>query len=376
VQYHLGFVLEQELGHKTHALNIASRVAEDPEIVPSWFPLTIWDTEKLLPVIGKNWTIRSSRRSRDLIRRELKTKQLSALFFHTQSSTIFSVGLMRRIPSVISLDATSINIDEIAEAYNHVARPGSPIEELKRLTFRRAFRAAKLLITWNHWAKNSLINDYGIESEKIHVIDPGVDLGLWSGLGLDRPVNRPRPRILFAGMDFKRKGGDLLLQIFRDNFRDIAELHILTRVPIPPEPGVHVYTDLTSNDPRLRRLFGEADLFVLPTLGECSPRVIPEAMAARLPTISTKVGAIPEMIDEGRTGYLIAPGDGIALRDAIARLIADPALRRSMGEAGWAEAAARFDSRRNNDHLLSLLKGIARPEPAPTTAGFPAVSIP
>lgn len=374
--YHLGFVLEQELGHKTHALNIASRVAEDPEIEPSWFPLSIWDQEWLLPVIGKNWTIRASRRARDLVQRELRRKNLSSLFFHTQSAAIFSVGLMRRIPSIISLDATAINIDEIAEAYNHVAHPGSPIEELKRLTFRRAFRAARLLVAWNRWAKDSLVNDYGIEPEKIHVIDPGVDLGVWSGLGLDRPADRPKPRILFAGMDFKRKGGDLLLQVFRDHFRDVAELHIITRVPVDPEPGVFIYGDLTSNDPRLVRLFGEADLFVLPTLAECSPRVIPEAMAARLPTISTRVGAIPELIDEGRTGYLIQPGDGNALREAIARLVADPALRRSMGEAGWAEAEARFDARRNNDRLLAMLKEIALPQPVPSPEGVAAVPVP
>jgi glycosyltransferase involved in cell wall biosynthesis len=62
-----------------------------------------------------------------------------------------------------------------------------------------------------------------------------------------------------------------------------------------------------------------------------------EAMAAGLPVLATRVGGVPELVRDGETGLVIAPGDVAAIRDGLARLLADPALRRKMGEAGRAD---------------------------------------
>jgi glycosyltransferase involved in cell wall biosynthesis/O-antigen/teichoic acid export membrane protein len=88
--------------------------------------------------------------------------------------------------------------------------------------------------------------------------------------------------------------------------------------------------------------YKRADLFVLPTYAECLPISMLEAMAAGLPIVSTTVGGIPDLIEDGVEGYLVAPGDVGALADRIARLINDPVERRRMGERARVKAL-RYD---------------------------------
>jgi glycosyltransferase involved in cell wall biosynthesis len=84
-----------------------------------------------------------------------------------------------------------------------------------------------------------------------------------------------------------------------------------------------------------RRIFGEADLFVFPSFfrQECFPLVILEAMQAGLPIITTREGAIPEIIDGGVNGIIINQKDNRALEYQIKRLINDSNLRLSLGKA-------------------------------------------
>jgi len=363
MSYRLGFVVEQTLGHKTISENLAACVAENPEIVPTWLPIPFENPASKIPVIGRNYSVRASLYARNLATRAHRAQPIDGFLFHTQVTSLFSHKLMRSVPTVISLDATPINYDSVGAGYNHTSNPGSLAEGIKLAINRRAFRVARKLVISNHWGKDSLVNDYGIAEEKVDVIDPGVNLALWSGVGEGRSRAEPRskPNILFVGGDFARKGGPLLLDVFRRHFRDVAELHLVTAEPIPPEPGVKVYHNLGSNADGLRRLFDQADLFVLPTLADVSSLASREAMAARLPVIVSAVGSIPELIEEGSSGFLIPEGDGDLLRQRIETLINDPNLRRSMGERGREIAVERFDSRKNMQTLLELLKQVARP---------------
>lgn len=74
-------------------------------------------------------------------------------------------------------------------------------------------------------------------------------------------------------------------------------------------------------------IYAAMDIFVLPSLNEGLPMTVLEAMAASRPVIATRVGAIPSVIADGRTGLLVEPRDGAGLASAIARLTADPDLR-------------------------------------------------
>lgn len=78
----------------------------------------------------------------------------------------------------------------------------------------------------------------------------------------------------------------------------------------------------------------ECDIFCLPSREDMGPLVCVEAMAQAKPIVSTLVGGIPEMVQDGKTGLLVPPGDATALAKAIARLAQDALLRQTMGAAG------------------------------------------
>jgi glycosyltransferase involved in cell wall biosynthesis len=243
----------------------------------------------------------------------------------------------------------------MAATYGH--RAGGPLDGLKHALTRTVFRRATALVTWSAWAKRSLVNDYAIPPDRVTVIPPGTDLRLWA---TERaPDSTATPRVLFVGGDLSRKGGYDLIEACAPLLPDQCELHIVTRVPLPARPGLFVYNDIEPNSPALRRLYAQADIFALPTYGDCLPLVLVEAMAAGLPVVATPIAGVPEVVEPGRTGYLVQPGDVANLRSALMTLIASPALRHRLGRAARVRAEQRFDARLNATRLRDLLLAIA-----------------
>jgi glycosyltransferase involved in cell wall biosynthesis len=163
-----------------------------------------------------------------------------------------------------------------------------------------------------------------------------------------------------VGADFERKGGDLLLRVFEQHFSDSAELHIVSSQAPEDLPGrVHVHRDLGPNDARLIALYASCDLLVLPTNADLVPWSVLEAMAMQLPVVSTGVGAIPEIVVHDVTGFIVPAGDAEALANAIAGLLSDPDLRRTMGKRGRERIENDFDAAINVPRILAVMKSLA-----------------
>ena len=117
------------------------------------------------------------------------------------------------------------------------------------------------------------------------------------------------------------------------------------------------------------RCYREADLFVLASRiardgdRDGLPNVLMEAQSQGLACVSTRLSAIPEIIDDGRTGVLVPAGDVAALAGAIAALARDPGRRRTLGEAAEARVRTAFEMQRGIDRLAALFGG-----PAPARA--------
>ena len=365
--------MEQTLGHVTHAQNLRAAAARQGGLAVTWIdiPFEVGRVERLVPGYRDNWSVRAGYRARSALTRESASGAFDALFFHTQVTALFSAGLMRRVPSVVSLDATPENFDTVGAAYGHRPAAGSWLDRRKHAMNRNALGAARALVAWSEWAAASVVRDYGIPRERIVVRAPGAPAAYFA-IGERRSADREGAapvRLLFVGGDFARKGGPALLAAVRDaRTRDAFELDVVTRDPVPATPGVVVHRNVRPNSPELFALYRQADVFVLPSLGECLSVALMEAAAAGLPLVSTNVGALGEAAVDGRSAIVVPPGDARSLRVAIERLVDDTALRTGLGRGAYALAKARFDADRNNREILELVASVARPAVARSVA--------
>lgn len=103
-----------------------------------------------------------------------------------------------------------------------------------------------------------------------------------------------------------------------------------------------------------RMLLQNSDLYVLPSRAEGLPISLLEAMCAGLPVVATTVGAIPSVIEDGKQGFLISPGDSKALADALTRLAYDKKLRSRLGKAARSRCAECYGVERAVKNYLRL----------------------
>jgi glycosyltransferase involved in cell wall biosynthesis len=362
------FVMEQTLGNVTHYRNLRDVMAEQTELAPTWLPIPfdVHGPARLVPLLRSNWSVRASWRARRALGAALAARRHDALFFHTQTAAIFSVGAMRSLPTVVSLDATPIKYDSVGHHYGHRPAGDGWIDRQKYRLTRRVFHAAARLVARSEWARQSLVDDYGVDPARIRVIAQEAAPAYFE-IGQRRQLGNARSssedglvRLLFVGGDFRRKGGPSLLECMRGSLADRCELHLVTQEAMPPQRNVHVHRGLGPNSADLLRLFAEADAFILPTMADCLPVVLMEATAAGLPIVTTDVGALAEAVRDGESGILVRAGDARALQRAVEVLVGDAQLRHRMGRAGHALARQKFDVHRNGRALLDLLLEVAQ----------------
>lgn len=100
------------------------------------------------------------------------------------------------------------------------------------------------------------------------------------------------------------------------------------------------------------------DFFVLPSLWEGFGIALLEAMAAGLPVAASRVGGIPEVVEDGRTGLLAPPGDAEALAAVLSELFAHPARREDLGRAGLERVREKFSLEKNIAQLETIYRGL------------------
>lgn len=187
--------------------------------------------------------------------------------------------------------------------------------------------ATSLIYTFSHEARAIYLR-FGVPEQKVRVLYPGFPvpeaLTAWDG----RPYD-----FLFLGRDPRRKGGDLVLEAFarlRQEAPRASLLFVTDEAPASLPEGV-TYQPLVPR-PEVGRLFGSARVFVNPTRAEGFGFTNAEAQGFGLPVISSRLGAVPEVVSDGETGLLVPPGDLAALGAAM-RGLADRSRGRAMGLA-------------------------------------------
>lgn len=110
-------------------------------------------------------------------------------------------------------------------------------------------------------------------------------------------------------------------------------------------------------------IMGLFDVFVLPSLSESCPNVLLEAMGVGVPAVASDVGGVPELLDGGRIGRLVPPGDPVAIADAVCEMLTDPERAAEMGRAAREAVLSRFSVRSKAEATLAVYERLLHPTP-------------
>jgi glycosyltransferase involved in cell wall biosynthesis len=209
--------------------------------------------------------------------------------------------------------------------------------ELERSIYRNATR----IFTRSSNIARSLVEQYDCPPEKVAIVYVGSNFQSLEG----EPENEgyANKNILFVGLDWERKGGPELVRAFRD----VLEVHPDARLTIVGcTPAIDVpNSDIVGRAPveQMAEYFRRASVFCLPTRREPFGVVFIEAFSQKIPVVATRVGAIPDFVVDGETGYLVPVGDADSLAEALTTLIADPSKCRAFGMAGYRLVKKRYN---------------------------------
>jgi glycosyltransferase involved in cell wall biosynthesis len=304
-----------------------------------------------LDLQATRWHLLQSARARRALRNALRQRPADAALVMSHAIALLVDGIP--VPVVPSVDVPiwdwrAMGIWRPVRAHSRRVLAASLALE------RRALTRAPLVHAWSEWTEERV--RAAAPSARTFAIHPGLDLDRY------RPAERTardRPRVLFVGGRFALKGGFDLVAALDPLLGTDVELDVVTPADVPSRPGLRVHR-LGADDPALVALFQQADVLCLPTYGDAVPLVVAEAMACGTPVVASEVGAIAELLDGGRAGVLVRPGDVDGLRATLVELLGDADRRAALGAHGRARCEERYDARRQGAEILARLAGLAR----------------
>lgn len=267
--------------------------------------------------------------------RKLYTNKDYTFSFQTQS--LFN-GKIENIPNYIYTDhTTKTNLyypDVDARQY---MRSKAFIEKSES----KAYQEATMIFTFGSLVAHSLSAQYNIPKEKTLVVYAGSNVK-YNTMAVPNSKKYLLKNILFVGVEWERKGGPILLEIFKKVLKKHPDAS-LTIVGCKPKNISLPNCDIIGKIPveRIFSYYNSASVFCLPTLREPFGIVLVEAMSNRLPVISNNIGSVPDLVQNGYNGYLIN-NDINEYTSAICHLFDNPSLCMEMGENGYNFAQSKF----------------------------------
>jgi glycosyltransferase involved in cell wall biosynthesis len=319
---------------------------------------------------------------------------LGAVLRHTWGNPNFFLGAIAIFPKVVHVAGLlEGRVDHVhCHFANHPAAAGYVIHRLTGIPFsftahgsdlhvsqhmlREKVAAAAFVVAISEYNRRFMLDRCGEgAARKVEVVHCGVDTSVF------RPRERPAApgplRVLCVASLEEVKGQTHLMEACR--------LLALEGVPVtvtlvgsgPCE--VPLRRQIVANGleqvvrlagartrPDVAELLGEADAAVVPSVEtargdrEGIPVALMEAMSAGLAVVASDLSGIPELVEHGRTGLLVPPGDPQALADALRRLADDAALRERLGREGRRRVLEAFDVERNAEQLARRFEAVVR----------------
>jgi glycosyltransferase involved in cell wall biosynthesis len=239
----------------------------------------------------------------------------------------------------------------------HGVEVWEPLPRLRRM----ALRSANVVLAPSKYTAEQVATVQGVAPEKIHVLpwalDPQFEALAPQAAKSLAPANFPEGRVVLTvgrwRADERYKGMDTLITALPRLLPRFPELQLAAvgdgddrawLEDLAEETGVerHVHFLSGLSYAELAACYAHCEMFALPSKGEGFGLVYLEAMACGKPVIGGAHGGAPEVIDDGKTGYLVPHGDAAQLATAIETLLADPALEQEMGRRGKQRVANDF----------------------------------
>lgn len=225
-------------------------------------------------------------------------------------------------------------------SYGYAEMPKESYDSLYQNQYR-TIHAATGILTLSSYAADSIARDFKYDRSNIYPIGAG------AAVSFSKPPSLATERykkgeVLFVGRDWLRKGGPLLLEAFAIVKQAVPHA-TLTIVgpdinPAPSQAGINFVGFLAKDDEaqreRLQSLFLESSVFCMPSVCETWGLVYSEAAMAGLPIAGFREWALPDVVEDGRSGLLSDQRSPEALAESLIRLLSDPAMAASFGREG------------------------------------------
>lgn len=273
------------------------------------------------------------------LERELRRRKVDILFVASAPQLIAYANI--DIPVILLTDGTFYQIQGYYDAWKNFApfsiRQGIEVD-------KNAFLKATHIMAASEWTKKSAIDDYGVDPARITVVPLGANLEKIPAQNELDLTTDCKSRLLFLGVEWQRKGGDIALEAFLQ----LKQKGIKAKLQIvgcePPvninDPDITVIPFLDKNNPedfnKLNDILLHTDFLLLPTRAECAGVVFCEASAYGIPSITTHTGGVGTYVRSGENGFALSPA------------------------AGPGEYALQLEQVINNPHLLTELKKSSR----------------
>lgn len=263
---------------------------------------------------------------------------------------VIQVGATFSVPKTAQLAAHYILYCDSNLAYARRGAPFSAASSLSHGEFERAMQRERRLYnnvtriwTMSDALALSFASDFTQPFAKMKTIYAGAN-------NLPSPIRgKAGPRILFVGKDHARKGSAVLLEAFSKVRREVpgAELHFVGGIPRQTDqPGVVLHglvsRATTAGAQLLDELFGGASVFCMPSRYEPFGIVFVEAMLAGLPCVGSNGWAMAEIIEDGKTGWLIPDGSVDELARTLTTALQNPSECARRGARGRERALSLF----------------------------------
>lgn len=221
------------------------------------------------------------------------------------------------------------------------------------------YRNARTVFTMSDATRRCLVDDYGIPENRVAWVRAGPNSAP-AGRAVSAPDRYESQRILFVAGRWEAKGGPELAAAFERLLRSHprAQLTIVGCTPMLSLPNCEVVGPIPVG--QLGGYYDRASVFCLPTRREAYGIVFLEALAHGLPVVATRVGALPELVSEGKTGYLVEVGDVDALTSRLTALLDDPEACRRFGAAA-RRAGRSYSWERTAEAVLRHIEKVVGP---------------